>query len=112
MEEENARDGQRGDDGSTVDFMQNARLCPHLSRQATPSRPAQYVKVRSREDENVWHELFCLFWLKMYIDWRELNGVRKHHGRLAMMPSFIVLHPLQFLAGWDLSGPHNNKDIT
>jgi hypothetical protein len=53
MDEENARDGQRGDDGSTVDFMQNARLCPHLSGQATPSRPAQYVKVRSREVENV-----------------------------------------------------------
>jgi hypothetical protein len=24
----------------------------------------------------------------------ELNRARKHHGRLAMMPSFIVLHPL------------------
>jgi hypothetical protein len=29
-----------------------------------------------------------------------------------MMPSFIVLHPLQLPAGRDLSGPHINKGIT
>jgi hypothetical protein len=25
-----------------------------------------------------------------------------------MMPSFVVLQPLQLLARWDLSRPHNN----
>jgi hypothetical protein len=29
-----------------------------------------------------------------------------------MMPSFIVLHPLQLPAGQDLFGPHINKGIT
>jgi hypothetical protein len=29
-----------------------------------------------------------------------------------MMPSFIVLRPLQLPAGRDLSGPHSNKGIT
>jgi hypothetical protein len=29
-----------------------------------------------------------------------------------MMPSFIVLHPLQLPAGRDLSGPHITKGIT
>jgi hypothetical protein len=29
-----------------------------------------------------------------------------------MMPSFIVLHPLQLPAGWDLSGTHITKGIT
>jgi hypothetical protein len=42
----------------------------------------------------------------------KLRGMRKHHGRPAMMTSFIVLHPLQLPAGWDLSGPHINKGIT
>jgi hypothetical protein len=42
----------------------------------------------------------------------ELNGVRKHHGRPAKMPAFFVIHPLQLLAGRDLSRPHINKGIT
>jgi hypothetical protein len=29
-----------------------------------------------------------------------------------MMPSFVVLHPLQLLAGRDLSEPHITKGIT
>jgi hypothetical protein len=29
-----------------------------------------------------------------------------------MMPSFIVLHPLQLPAGRDFSGPHITKGIT
>jgi hypothetical protein len=29
-----------------------------------------------------------------------------------MMPSFVVLHPLQLPAGRDLSGPHITKGIT
>jgi hypothetical protein len=29
-----------------------------------------------------------------------------------MMPSFVILHPLQLPAGRDLSGPHITKGIT
>jgi hypothetical protein len=29
-----------------------------------------------------------------------------------MMPSVVILHPLQLPAGRDLSGPHINKGIT
>jgi SNF family Na+-dependent transporter len=39
-------------------------------------------------------------------------GIERHHGRQAMMPSFVVLHTLQLLAGRDLSGPHITKGIT
>jgi hypothetical protein len=42
----------------------------------------------------------------------KLSEKREHHGRPAMMPSFVVLHPLQLLAGRDLSGPHITKGIT
>jgi hypothetical protein len=42
----------------------------------------------------------------------KLRGKREHHGRLAMMPSVVILHPLQLPAGRDLSRPHITKDIT
>jgi hypothetical protein len=29
-----------------------------------------------------------------------------------MMPSVVILHPLQLPAGRDLSGPHNTESIT
>jgi hypothetical protein len=29
-----------------------------------------------------------------------------------MMPSVVILHPLQLPAGWDLSGPHITETIT
>jgi hypothetical protein len=29
-----------------------------------------------------------------------------------MMPSVVILHPLQLPAGWDLSGPHITESIT
>jgi hypothetical protein len=29
-----------------------------------------------------------------------------------MMPSFLIIHPLQLPARWDLSGPHITKGIT
>jgi hypothetical protein len=28
-----------------------------------------------------------------------------------MMPSVVILHPLQLPAGWDLSGPHITKAL-
>jgi hypothetical protein len=41
----------------------------------------------------------------------KLSGKREHHGRPAMMPSVVILHPFQLLARRDLSGPHITKAL-
>jgi hypothetical protein len=40
------------------------------------------------------------------------KGKQKRHGRLAMMPSVVILHPLQLPTGRDLSEPHVTESIT